>query len=121
LCRFVVLGALVVVASELIPQDYYFLQVTLVTVFLLSPFAIGASSYFVFQRFTRVQYTLAESQRWVAERRNKDARRIQRRNRLRRWAVWIPASSVLLFCLFLDETWPPATHLLYPRSGRPVG
>ncbi len=76
------------------------------------------SSYFLFQRFTRAQYALAESERWLSERHKWDARQMRRRNRARRWVIWIPALSVLLFCLFLDETWPPVSHLFHPAAGR---
>jgi hypothetical protein len=36
-------------------------------------------------------------------------------------APWIPTVTVILVCVFLDYTWPIATHLLAPGRGRLVG
>ena len=81
------------------------------------PFLIGAFSYLVFRRITREQYLRDEADRWLAVR-DANPSRTKRLKRQRRWVVWIPALSVLLFCLFLDQTWPPLTHLLHPNYGR---
>jgi hypothetical protein len=89
--------------SEIISGDNYFEVGILAILLLASPFLIGANSYFMFQRFTRAQYTLAESKRWLADRNKWNAHQIGRRNQIRRWIMWAPALSVLLFCLFLDE------------------
>ena len=84
-------------------------------------FAIGGGGYLVFQRMTRVEYILTESERWLAERHAADPRRSKRRKRLRRWAVWLPAVSVLLAVLFLDQTWAIASHLFHQGSGKLIG
>jgi len=118
LVQFVVVVLLLWGLSEIFSGDNYFEVGILAVLLLLSPFLIGANSYFLFQRFTRVQYVLAESERWLGERRKFDVQQIGRRNRIRRWVLWLPALSVLLFCLFLDETWPAVTHLFHPRNGR---
>jgi len=107
--------------SEIISGDNYFEVGILAILLLASPFLIGANSYFMFQRFTRAQYTLAESKRWLADRNKWNAHQIGRRNQIRRWIMWAPALSVLLFCLFLDETWPPTSHLFHPIAGRLAG
>ncbi len=116
--QFVVVDLLLWGMSEILPEPNNLVVGVLVTFILLSPFLIGANSYFLFQRFTRVQYTLAESERWLNERRKFDANQIRTRNRIRRWILWLPAVSVLLFCLFLDETLPPISHLVHPGYGR---
>ena len=121
LVQFVAVILLLWGLSEVISGDNYFEAGILAALLLLSPFLIGANSYFLFQRFTRVQYVLAESGRWLAERRKFGVHQIRTRNRIRHWVLWIPALSVLLCCLFLDETWPPASHLFYPAAGRLVG
>jgi len=107
--------------SQIFPDDNSIAIGATAVLLLVSPFVIGAFSYFVFQRFTHVEYVLDESQRWLAERRERDARQIYLRNRVRRWVVWTPLVSVTLFCLFLDKTWPPASHLIYPRAGSLLG
>jgi hypothetical protein len=119
--QLVVLWFLLWVASEIVPDPNYFLQGALLVLFFAGPFLIGAFSYLVFQRLTRVEYVLSESERWLAERHGVDPRRIKWRTRLRRWAVWIPAVSVLLAALYLDQTWAIASHLFHPGSGRLIG
>jgi hypothetical protein len=104
--------------SEIVPEPNYFLLGILLVLVFAGPFLIGAFSYLVFRRITREEYLRAEADRWLAERHDANPSRIERLKRLRRWAVWIPALSVLLFCLFLDQTWPPLTHLLHPNYGR---
>jgi len=116
--EFAVFVLLLWALSKIIPEPNYFLLGTLIVLILSGPFLIGACSYLVFQRMTQVEYVLSESERWLAERHETDPRRIERRKRLRRWAVWVPTVSVLLFCLFLDQTWPPVSHLLHPGYGR---
>ena len=78
-------------------------------------FLIGAGSYLVFRRMTRAEYVIAESERWLAERRQ-TSRWIKRRKK--RWALRVPASVIILICTSLDYTWALASHLLHPRSGR---
>jgi hypothetical protein len=56
--------------SEIFSSENYLEVGIVAALVLLSPFLIGANSYFLFQRFTRVQYVLAESERWLAERRH---------------------------------------------------
>lgn len=119
--EFVLFVLLLWAVSEIIPNPNYFLLGILIALILSGPFLIGACSYLVFQRMTRVEYVLSESERWLAERHEADARRIKRRNVLHRWAVWIPAISVMLFCLFLDQTWPPVSHLFHAGSGKLIG
>ena len=96
--------------SKILPEDNnFFLGVFIVSV-LISPFAVGAASYLVFQRLTRAQCVLAESERWLAERWEDDVSRIRQRRRLRRWAPWIPTAAVALACMFLDGTFALASH-----------
>jgi hypothetical protein len=121
LLQFVLLVLLLWALSLILPEDNRIVTGTFIVLTLISPFAIGAASHFAFQRFTRVEYILAESERWLADRSTKDVDQIRRCNRLRRWALWIPALSVLLFCLFLGDTWPPTSHLLTPTAGRLIG
>jgi len=104
--------------SSLIPEDNFVVGGILVALFFKGLFPIGAVSYLLFQRMTHVLSVLSESERWLAERQDADPRRIKRRKLLRRWAVWTPALSVLFFCLFLDRTLPPLTHILHPNYGR---
>ena len=107
--------------SHFLPEDNDFVTAVGFVLILTSPFLVGAGNYLIFQRMTRLQYVLAESERWLAARGKLDASDIRRRYRVRRWLIWTPALSVLLFCLFLDETWPPTSHLLHPRSGKLIG
>lgn len=118
LVQFVVFVLLLWAGSRVLPEDNDFVTGTVLVLVLISPFAIGASSHFAFQRFTRVEYVLSESERWLAERRKRDAQQIRRRNRLRRWTMWIPVTAVVLFCLFLDQSWPVLTHIVHPNYGR---
>jgi hypothetical protein len=107
--------------SHFLPEDNAFVIAIGFVLILISPFLVGASSYLIFQRMTRVQYVHAESERWLAERSKLDAHPIRRRNRFCRWAIWIPVGLVVLYCVFLDETWPPTSQLFHPRSGRLIG
>jgi len=116
--QFVVFVLLLWVLSKVFPEPNAFVAGVLVVLILASPFAIGATSYLVFKRMTHAEYVLAESERWLTERHRYDTRQIERRNRVRRAVLWIPASSVFLFCLFLDYTWPPLTHLFHAGYGR---
>lgn len=115
------LAFLVWTISEIIPDPNYFLLGTLLILFFAGPFLIGAFSYFVFQRMTREEYLGTEAERWLAERQAAKQKGIKRRKSLRRWALWIPSVSVLFFCLFLDETWPPVSRLFHPSAGNLLG
>ena len=118
LFQFVVFVMLLWALSRILPEDNDFITGTVIVLVLISPFAIGATSYVVFQRMTRVEYILAESERWLAERRETRMAPHKWRRVLRHWMVWIPTLTVLLFCLFLDQTLPPLSHLLHPGYGR---
>lgn len=104
--------------SEIAPDPNYFLLGILIALTLSGPFLIGAGGYLIFQRMTRAEHVLSESERWLAERHEAGAHRINRRKVLHRRVVWIPSLAVLLFCLFLDRTWPPLSHLLHPGYER---
>ena len=119
--EFVAFVLLLWAVSGIIPDPNYFLLGILIALILSGPFLIGACSYLVFKQMTRVEYILTESERWLAERHDRNPRRIKRRKLLRRWAVWIPAVSVFLAVLFLDQTWAIASHLFHPGSGRLIG
>lgn len=106
------------VLSKIFPDPNYFLLGILILLILSGPFLIGACSYLIFQRITRVEYVLDESERWLGERRKRTANQVRSLNRLRRWALWVPSLAVLFFCLFLDRTWPALTHVLHPGYGR---
>ncbi len=102
------------------PEENAFFLGSLIVLTLIGPFAIGAFSYLIFQRLTRTQYVLTESERWLAERHEADPRQIKLRNRLRRCAICIPAVSVILLCVFMDEAWALASHVFNPGSGNLV-
>jgi hypothetical protein len=107
--------------SKLLPEDNNFVLGVLITSVLISPFGIGALSYLIFQRLTRRQYVLAQSQSWLAERHQANRAWMKRRKILKKWALWIPTLTVILVCSFFDYTWPVATHLLHPGRGKLVG
>lgn len=92
-----------------------------ITLLFLGLFGIGAASYVVFQSLTRADYVLTESERWLAERRNAGNPWIKRRKVITRWAVWIPTVSVVLACIFLDQTRAIGSHLFQPAAGRIIG
>jgi len=115
------LALLIAGTSSLFGPGNFVVQGILGILFFSGSFAIGAGSYLVFQRMTRVEYILTESEKWLAERHDADPRCTKRRKRLRRWAAWIPAVSVLLAVLFLDQTWAIASHLFHPGSGNLIG
>lgn len=119
--QLLLLALLIAVTSSLFRSENFIVQGILAILLFSGPFAIGAGSYLVFQRMTRAEYILAESERWLAERHAADSGRSKRRKRLRRWAVWLPAVSVLLAVLFLDQTWAIASHLFHPGSGKLIG
>jgi hypothetical protein len=119
--QLLLLALLIAGTSSLFAPDNLFIQGILAILPFSGLFAIGAGSYLVFQRMTRVEYILTESERWLAERHDADPRRSARRKWIRRWAVWIPAVSVLLAVLFLDQTWAVASHLFHPGSGKLIG
>lgn len=121
LLQLLLLALLIAGTSSLFGPDNFFVQGILAILLFSGLFAIGAGSYLVFERMTRVEYILTESERWLAERHDGDPRRTKRRKQLRRWAVWIPAVSVLLAVLFLDQTWAIASHLFHPGAGRLIG
>ena len=107
--------------SKVAPEDNSFFLGSLLALILIGPFAVGASSYLIFQRLTRAEYVAAESERWLAERQRLDARRIKRRNRFRRWAIWIPTVTVILVCVFFNQTVALTSHMLHPGSTRIIG
>jgi len=119
--EFTVFVLLLWAASEIVPDPNYFLLGILIVLVLSGPFLIGACSYLVFQRMTRVEYLRAESERWLAERRHPDPRLLERRKTIKKWAVWIPTAIVILTWVFLDEAWSFASHVLYPHSGKLIG
>lgn len=121
LLQLLLLALLIAGTSSFLAPDHFFVQGILGILFFSGLFAIGAGSYLVFQRMTRMEYILTESERWLSERHDADPRRSKRRKWLRRWAIWIPALSVLLAVLFLDQTWAIASHLFHPGSGKLIG
>lgn len=106
--------------SKIVPEDYGLFSGILITLVLMSPFAIGANSYFLFQRITRVQYILSESEKWLTRRRE-CRQRTKHRKILRRWALWIPTLTVVLLCVFMDYTWAFTSHLFHFGSGKLIG
>ena len=105
--------------SNLFSGDSFVVEGILVSLFFLGLFAIGALSYFIFQRMTHAQYVLSESEK-CRLRRGEDYRRIKRRKILYRWAPWLPTLSVVLICIFMDYMLPVVSHLLHPGSGRMI-
>jgi hypothetical protein len=116
--EFVFFALLLWVLAEVFPDPSDFLIGILLVLTVAGPFLIGAVSYLVFQRMTHLEYVRSESERWLAQRHIADARRFKRMKKLWRVAIWSPSVAVLLFCLFLDRTWPPLSHLLHPGYGR---
>ena len=47
--------------------------------------------------------------------------RLKRRKIIRRWALWMPTAIVILTCVFFDEAWAFASHILHPHSGMLIG
>lgn len=121
LLQVVLLGLIAAGISTLFPSDKFFVQDIRLALTFVALLLIGAGSYLVFQRMTRVDYVVAASERWLAERRQTNRRWIKWRRKLKRWAVWIPALSVVLACTFLDQTRAVASHLFQPRAGRIIG
>jgi len=106
--------------SKLFSEDNFVVGGILVTLAFIGVFAIGALSYFIFQRMTRAGYVLDESEKWLALR-TWDQRRVRRRKTLHRWAPWIPTLAVVLLCIFMDYTWAFTSHLFHPDCGRLTG
>jgi len=104
--------------SSLFAADNFLIQGILGVSAFAALFPIGAGSYLLFRRMTREDYLRAESEKWLAERRHPNQGQLKRRETLKRWTLWIPTVIVVLVCGFLDETWPFASHLLHPYSGR---
>jgi hypothetical protein len=117
----VVLALLLVAISSLFGSDNFLIQGVLGVLALAVLFPIGAGSYLVFQRMTREDYLRAESEKWLEERRHPNKGQLTRRRALNRWALWIPTVIVVLVCVFFDQAWPFASHLLHRHSGRLVG
>lgn len=106
--------------SKLFSEDNFVVGGILASLVFIGVFAIGALSYFIFQRITRVEYILSESEKWLALR-GQNSRRIRRRKIVHRWALWIPTFTVVLLCVFMDYTWAFTSHLFHPGSGRLTG
>jgi hypothetical protein len=83
-------------ASEIVPDPNYRLLGILIVLTLSGPFVVGACSYVIFQRMTRVEYVQSESEKWLAERRHPDPRLLKRRKTVKKWAVWIPTAIVVV-------------------------
>jgi len=94
---------------------------TLITAIFAGPFLSGAASYTEYQWLTRAEAVSLEADRWLAERRHPNPRRLKRQKLIKRWAVWIPTLTVVLVCLFFDDTWAVGSHLLHPHRGRLIG
>jgi len=118
LIQLILWGLFLGAIAHFVPEENYSIGGALLVILFIGIPVIGGCNHFLFQRFTRTQYLLAESQRWLTERQNRSARQIRLRNRVRRWAMWIPAVSVTLFCLFLDHTWPVTSQLRHAGYGR---
>ncbi len=107
--------------SNVAPEDNSVFLGSLIALILIGPFAVGASSYLIFQRLTRAEYLAAESERWLAERKKGSNGRTKSLKIIKRWALWIPTVTVILVCVFFDDAWPIATHLLDRGRGRLTG
>ena len=107
--------------GTLLKSDNFFVSGLLVTLALLGPFLVGAANYFIYYRAVREEYIPREAEKWLVEQRIPGDRGKKRRRVLKRWALWIPAASVILICTFLDYTWAFATHLFNPRRGNLIG
>lgn len=121
LAELVLYGLLIAALSSLFPQSN---SLSLHIIFGLSfvgLLLIGAGSHLLFQRLTRVEYILAESERWLAEQQKKNSHWIKRRKLLKRCAIWIPIVTVVLACMFLDATFALTSHLLHPRPVKIIG
>jgi hypothetical protein len=112
------LALLLAATSSLFDSDNFLIQGSLGGLAFAALFLIGAGSYFVFRRITREDQLRSESEKWLAEHRHPNQLQLKRRRALKRWALWIPTVIVVVVCVFLDETWPFASHLLHPYSGR---
>jgi len=118
----VVLWALLVGGlSMFLPSDNYFVLGTLLSLIFAGPVLIGAANYFLFERIGRKGYILAESEKWLAERQQKNTRQTTRRKLFKRWAVWIPTAAVVIVSTFLDEALALASHILHPGPSRVIG
>ncbi len=98
--------------AQILPENNKFVGYVLIILLLISLFAIGAASHLIFQRFTRAQYVVAESERWLAERRETVVS-LKRRKSLRYWTAWIPTVAVMIACVFLDSTFALTSHLFH--------
>ena len=85
--------------SVLFPKDNFLIEGVIVIFIFLGLFPIGAISYFIFQHATRAEYVMAESGRWLAERRATGNSWIRRRKILKRWVLWIPTVTVIVACM----------------------
>jgi len=113
--------ALLLAAISSLFSDNFLIQGILGVLAFAALFPIGAGNYLVFRRTTREDYLQAESEKWLAERRHPNPPHLKRRKRLKRWALWIPTVIVVLMCVFFDEAWPLASHMVHPESGRLIG
>ena len=119
--EFAVFVLLLWVVSEIVPDPNDFPLGLLIVLVLLGPFLIGACSYMIFRRMTRLEYVQSESEKWLAERGHPNPRLLKRRKTIKKWVVWIPTAIVILTWVFLDEAWSFASHVLHPQSGKLVG
>jgi hypothetical protein len=113
-----ILVQIVLCALLLALISHYWPSDVLLALFFIGLFLIGAGSYGEFQWLTRVEGVRLEAERWLAERRHPNPRRLKRRKTIKRWAVWMPTVIVVVACLCFDGLWALTTHLLYPGRGR---
>jgi hypothetical protein len=89
-----------------------------IPLFLVTPFSIGAVSYFIFQRVTPKQRIREEAEDWLAKRaRGLMPYRAKSRTG-KRVAIWIPTIVVTVLLLFFPETFGILLHVMYPTSGK---
>ena len=106
--------------AQILPENNKFVGYVLIILLLISLFAIGAASHLIFQRFTRAQYVVAKSERWLVERRQPVAS-LKRRKSLRYWTAWVPTAAVMIACVFLDSTFALTSHLFHAGSVKLIG
>jgi hypothetical protein len=106
---------LVVLLCFLLPD-----QIAVKTI-LVSPFAIGVESYFIFRWTIKRREIRIEAERWLAQRSRRTLQQRARLYRSKQIGVCIPTAFVGVVFLFLPELFGVATHVLHPGPAKLIG